>query len=181
MLRSVRVAAIVAATTFASVQHGYAWETWTKDGECFALLGMDPNAEVTVKPNARPYIAIKNAPKLDNHNGVVVVSGFGDDTGNEGTLDIDGQEFGLLIYNGAGFVRSGEPEQKVVSALETGKEARVTWFRKDGLVIQLYKLEGFATAKKTIDTACPRPGSAPAKEEAAEKAAHSASSKPKKR
>ncbi|AOG03100.1 hypothetical protein [Bosea sp. RAC05] len=177
MLRLVRVAALIAATC-TGIQGAHAWETWTKDGECFALLGMDPAAEVTVRPAARPYIAIKNAPKLDNHNGVVVVSGFGDDTGNEGTLDIDGQEFGLLIYNGAGFVRSGEPEQKVVAALEAGKEARVTWFRKDGLVIQVYKLDGFTTAKKTIDTACPRPGSAPAK---VEKSSDTAPVKGKKR
>ncbi len=39
----------------------------------------------------------------------------------------------------------------------------MTWFRKDGLVSRSTKLDGFTTAKKTIDTACPRPGSAPAK------------------
>ncbi len=82
------------------IQGAHAWETWTKDGECFALLGMDPAAEVTVRPLGAPITRSRDAPKLDNHNGVVVVSGFGDDTpATRARSTIDGQEFGLLIYN----------------------------------------------------------------------------------
>jgi len=169
ILTSLAMAALVVMGAAGASAQTKGWETWTKGEECFALLGMAADNEAPVRPFGRPYIAIKNAPKLDNFNGVVIVSGYGDETGEEGTIDVDGKEFSLLIFKGAGFVRSGEPEERLVAALEQGKEARVTWLRKDGMIVQNYRLEGFPVAKKTIDAACPKPGAKPAAAEAAAK------------
>jgi len=94
---------------------------------------------------------------------VAIVSGFTNETKDsviDGSIDVDGQEWPMLVVNGAGFLRSGGPEQALVAAMSTGKEARVTWTQKDGLVTHTYHLEGFAAAKKSIDMLCPNPTAA---------------------
>ncbi len=135
------------------------WQTWTWQGNCFAFdYAKGPSIDGV--QNGDTYIAVKHLPREKNYDNVSVVSGFGDITGSQGTLEIGGQEFPLLVYGNAGFVRSGEPEHKVMELLSRSSEATVTWYRKDGMAVQNYDITNFAAAKRTIDTACPHAAAA---------------------
>ena len=131
------------------------WQTWTFDGSCYALVYADQSP--TGASTERAYIAIKHVPKEKTFDGVSIVSGIDVPVGAEAIIDVGGQEYPLLVFRGAGFVRSGDPERTLVEALGKASEAKVTWMLKDQLTVQTYRLDGFANAKKTIDVSCGRP------------------------
>ena len=134
--------------------HPEGWQTWTWDGNCFAIhYAKGPS--LTGVQNGDTYIAVKHLPRERNYDNVSVVSGFGDITGTQGTLEVGGQEFALLVYGNAGFVRSGDPEHRLMDLLAKSKEATVTWYKKDGMAVQSYDVSDFTAAKRTIDVACP--------------------------
>ncbi len=134
--------------------HPDGWQTWTWDGNCFAIHYAKGPSLAGVQ-NGDTYIAVKHLPRERNYDNVSVVSGFGDITGTQGTLEVGGQEFPLLVYGNAGFVRSGDPESRLMGLLAKSSEATVTWYKKDGLAVQSYDVSNFAPAKRTIDVACP--------------------------
>ncbi len=136
------------------------WQTWTWRGNCFAI-DYAKGPSISGVQNGDTYIAVKHIPREHNYDAVSVVSGFGDITGTQGTLEVGGQEFPLLVYGSAGFVRSGDPEHKVMELLGKSSEATVTWYRKDGMAVQTYDVTDFAAAKRTIDVGCPHPAAAP--------------------
>lgn len=137
------------------------WQAWTWEGNCFAVA-YATSSSLPGGTSERAYIAIKHVPKESTFDGVAIVSGLDMPSGAEGLLEVNGQEFPLLVFGNAGFVRSGEPEQQLVEAMAKASEAKVVWTLKDRMETQTYKMEGFQTAKKTIDTACPRPATAAA-------------------
>lgn len=143
------------------------WQAWTWEGNCFAV-NYASGSSLPGGTSERAYIAIKHVPKENTFDGVAIVSGLDMPSGAEGLLEVNGQEFPLLVFGNAGFVRSGEPEQQLVEAMAKASEAKVVWTLKDRMETQTYRMEGFQTAKKTIDTACPRPA-APAKAEPAKR------------
>lgn len=154
------------------------WQTWTWDGSCYALIYAQ-SSTVPGTASERAYIAVKHVPKEKTFDGVAIVSGINIPGDAEGIIDVGGHEFSLLVFNNAGFVRSGEPERSLVDSLAKASEAKVTWFLKDQMAVQTYKLEGFAGAKKVIDAGCPNPAKAEAS--APEEPAAKAKPKPSRR
>lgn len=129
------------------------WETWSREGSCFALLLPSEGAIAELnKPKA--YLSIKHTPAEQTRNSVAIVSGLGDKDGLSGQADVDGRLFQLLMFNGTGYVKTGEREDALLAAMSAGKELRVTWTSKDGMVVQSYQLEGMAQAKRSIDISC---------------------------
>lgn len=149
------------------------WQTWTWRGNCFAIDYAKGPSMAGVQ-NGDTYIAVKHIPREHNYDAVSVVSGFGDITGTQGTLEVGGEEFPLLVYGNAGFVRSGDPEHKVMDLLSKSRDATVTWYRKDGMAVQTYDVSDFAAAKRTIDVGCPHPAAAPGDKQASAEAVKSA-------
>ncbi len=156
------LALLAAAPARAETPRPAGWQTWTWDGSCYALVYADHTGSVGGRSLDRAYIAVKHVPKEKTYDGVTVVSGMEVPAGAEAIVDVGGQEYPLLVFQGAGFVRSGEPERSLVEALGKATEAKVTWMFKDQLTVQNYRFEGFQAAKRTIDAGCPRPGKAEA-------------------
>lgn len=165
-------AACIAASPAQAQKRPAGWQAWTWDGTCFAVVYASESSLPGGSSAERAYIAIKHVPKEKTYDGVAVVSGMDIPSGAEGLLEVNGQEFPLLIFGNAGFVRSGDPERQLVEAMSKASEAKVVWTLKDRLETQTYRMDGFETAKKTIDTACPRsePAPAPARAEPAKPA-----------
>jgi hypothetical protein len=134
------------------------WQTWTWEGSCYAIVYAEPGESAPGVPNGseRAYIAVKHVPKEKTYDGVTIASGLNVSPGTEGMVEVGGQEYPLLVFRGAGFVRSGEPEKGLVDGLSKATEVRVTWTLKDQMTVQTYKVAGFANAHKVIDAACPR-------------------------
>ena len=154
------VATFASMLSFASkaAQNPEGWQTWTWDGNCFALLYAKPDANGMQTSDT--YISVKHLPKERNFDNVAIVSGLGDLTGARATIEIADAELPLLVWKNAGFVRSGDPEKKLIDLMAKNKLATVTWFSKEGMITQTYDLTGFAEAKRKIDLSCPRPGEA---------------------
>jgi hypothetical protein len=146
------------------------WQTWTWEGSCYAIVYAEPGAGTGSAGTDRAFIAVKHVPGEKTFDGVTVASGMNIPVGTEGLIEVNGKEYPLLVFKGAGFVRSGEPEKSLVENLGKAAEARVTWVLKDQMTVQTYKVPGFQAAHKVIDAACPRPpgseASVPAPEEA---------------
>lgn len=134
------------------------WQTWTWDGSCYAIAYAEPGGDAPGLPSGtdKAYIAVKHVPKEKTYDGVTVASGLNVTPGTEGMIEVNGQEYPMLVFQGAGFVRSGDPERSLVENLSKATEARVTWVQKDKMTIQTYKVSGFQAAHKVIDAACPR-------------------------
>jgi len=134
------------------------WQTWTWEGSCYAIVYAETGEGLPGAPTGteRAYIAVKHVPKEKTYDGVTIASGLSLPPGTEGTIEVNGQEYPMLVFRGAGFVRSGDPEKGLVEGLSKATEARVTWVLKDQMTVQTYKVSGFPTAHKVIDAACPR-------------------------
>lgn len=144
---------LAAAPTVAQDSPPQGWQTWTWKGSCFALLYPSEGAIAELnKPKA--YLSIKNTPAEQAHGSVAIVSGIDDAAGLSGQVDVDGNVFQLLMFNGNGYVKTGAREDALLAAMSTGKEARVTWSSKSGMIVQTYQLEGMAQAKRSIDMSC---------------------------
>lgn len=130
------------------------WQTWSWNGNCYAIVYASGPDVPSIK-NGDTYIAVKHVMEERNFNKISIVSGFGDVTGIKATLEIGGVEFPLLVYGNAGYVRSGDPEKKLLDMMAKFREITVTWYKDDGLSVQNYNIDGFASAKKIIDFACP--------------------------
>lgn len=171
-MRKIILAALAASLLSTLPSHAQqrpaGWQAWTWDGTCFAVVYATESSLPGGSSAERAYIAIKHVPKEKNFDGVAVVSGMNIPSGSEGLLEVNGEEFPLLIFGNAGFVRSGDPEKQLVEAMSKATEAKVVWTLKDRLETQTYRMDGFETAKKTIDTACPRPESAASAPKASE-------------
>lgn len=135
------------------------WQTWTWEGSCYAIVYAEPAEAAPGVPNGadKAYIAVKHVPKEKTRDGVTIASGLNVTPGTEGMIEVNGQEYPMLVFQGAGFVRSGEPERSLVEGLAKATEARVTWVQKDKMTVQTYKVSGFQQAHKVIDAACPSP------------------------
>jgi len=154
-MRLLLATAILAITTISSMAQpaSRSWETWTRDGSCFAILfPKDGAIEELNTPKA--YLSIKHTPAEQARNAIAIVSGLEDTDGLAGRADVDGKLFELLIYNGNGYVKTGDREDALVAALMAGKELRVTWSGPAGMTVQTYDLEGVTQAKRTIDASC---------------------------
>ncbi len=99
---------------------------------------------------------MKHVPKEKTYDGVAIASGMEVPVGAEAVIDVGGKEFPLLVFRGAGFVRSAE-DKVLVEALSRAEEAKVTWMFRDELTVQTYRFRGFDAARRTIDAGCPRP------------------------
>ena len=142
------------------------WQTWTADGSCYALVY--PSSVTGGRPGTkgdRAYIAVKHVPREGTWDGIAVASGMDVPVGAEATIDVGGKEFPLLVFKGAGFVRTAE-DKMLVEALSKAEEARVSWMFRDELTVQTYRFKGFEAAHRTIDAGCPRAKSADASADA---------------
>ena len=128
------------------------WQTWTWDGSCYAVLfPEDPGVDALKTRKA--YAAVRHLPTEGTSNSISFVSGLDDDE-LTGVAEVDGKPFNLLVFQGSGFVSSGERETNLLSAMTTGTSLVVRWTSADTMIEQKYKLAGLDQAKRTIDTAC---------------------------
>lgn len=141
------------APSFAAGEGPHGWQTWTWEGSCFAVVFPEAGA-IEALQSKKAYVALKHTPAEKTTNSISFISGLENMAGVEGVADIDGKEFTLLVYDGAGFVSSGQRENALLDAMIAGSDLKITWTGKDSMVVQNYKLSGLSQAKKTIDTAC---------------------------
>jgi len=153
------LAVLIPALPASAADRPAGWQTWSWEGSCFAIVYAEAGGSGPGASSERAYIAVKHVPKERTYDGVTVASGMDIPVGTEGLIEVNGQEYPLLVFKGAGFVRSGEPEKSLVDNLAKASEARVTWMLKDGLTIQTYKVGGFGSAHKVLDAGCPRAAS----------------------
>lgn len=155
MRRLIAIAAALLATSLplSAQEAARSWETWTRDGSCFAILF--PKEGAIEKLNTpKAYLSIKHTPSEDTRNAVAIMSGLEETDGLTGRADVDGKLFELLIFNGNGYVKSGEREDSLIAAMVAGQELRVTWSGPAGMTVQAYDLNGMTLAKRAIDSAC---------------------------
>lgn len=156
LIPSLAAIAVIALGTPAFAQSAgnpSGWQTWTWQGSCFAVE-FPQDAGIAALNSKKAYAAIKHTPKEGISNSISFVAGLADMTGIEGTADVDGKTFSLLLYDGAGFVSSGERENSLLSSMLAGNVLTVTWTGQQSMTVQRYSLSGLSQAKKTIDTAC---------------------------
>lgn len=132
-----------------------AWRTFTHNGSCFAAAYPTEDAIKAVQPR-KAYISIRHLPSEDTWDTVAVVSGMGDITGAKATMVVDGEEFPLLVYGEAGYVK-GAIEDSLVAAMGRGDEAKVRWNHDDRMAAHTFSLVGFTAARDEIDRTCARP------------------------
>jgi hypothetical protein len=147
--------AFLAAAIIAPAQAG--WQAKRKGSVCFATL--TPSESRNAPPDrGKAFVAITANKAENSFDALTFTSGYPDVTKSVPTVSIGAKTFDLLPYGGAAFVRAGQPEQDVVSAMLSNQKMQVIWRSADGktVIVDDYSLEGMAIARSVIDKACDR-------------------------
>lgn len=122
------------------------WEAHSEKDMCYTisfpnLANSSPNPEYK-------FMTVTNRPGKDTKNEIAIKSGLGDDANLEGSVSIDGNlPFKLLVYQGFGYVKSGDTESDMVKQMKAGKKLEVKWTTMDGnYTVDTYSLKGFTAA-----------------------------------
>jgi len=148
---AVFIAPLLAAWAATAAEHKD-WETFEKDGKCWAATAPTFTSGAA---NRNAYLSITNFPEEGVKGSVAIVSGTDETAKADVVIDVDGATFSALPFGNAAFTASGNPEAKLISAMLRGRELRVTWNMPSGeKETDIYSLMGFSAAKNAIDSAC---------------------------
>lgn len=148
------LAASCIAMAPASAGTNGSWESFSKDGRCWAAA-LPASSTGSIPGRASPYLSIQNQPAEGVKGSVALVAGY-PKAGESGVVvAVDGEAFDVLPFGGAAFTASGKPEAKLIAAMRHGKELSVTWTDPSGAsATDLYSLAGFSASKDVIDADC---------------------------